>query len=58
MIVRLHVISRMGETSSRDLAFDVAEGEVAGFRCHGAKIWPTYVVSIVVPTLAISLHRE
>jgi hypothetical protein len=47
-----------GRYSSRDRSFDVADGEVVDFRCHGALIWPTYVASIVKPDLAISLKRE
>ena len=47
-----------GRYSSRDVTFDVADGEVANFRCHGAMVWPRYVASIIVPSLAISLTRE
>lgn len=46
---------RAGRYSSRDLPFDVVDGAVVGFRCHGAMIWPRYVASIVKPDLAISL---
>lgn len=49
---------RNGRYSSRDHSFDVADGEVVNFRCHGAGIWPIYVASIVRPDLAISLKRE
>jgi hypothetical protein len=49
---------RAGRYSSRDHSFDVADEEVANFRCHGAMIWPRYVASIVKPDLAISLKRE
>jgi hypothetical protein len=49
---------RKGRYSSRDQSFDVADGEVISFRCHGVRIWPMYVVSIVVPDLAIVLKRE
>ena len=49
---------RAGRYSSRDRTFDVADGEVVNFRCHGAMIWPTYVASIVKSDLAISLKRE
>ena len=49
---------RRGRYSSRKLSFDVAEGEAIDFRCHGARVWPTYLVSFVVPDLAISLMRE
>jgi hypothetical protein len=44
--------------SSPSRTFDVADGEVANFRCHGAMMWPRYVVSVAVPTMAISLGRE
>lgn len=47
-----------GRYSSRDQSFDVSDGEVATFRCHGAKIWPIYVASIILPNLAIALKRE
>ena len=46
-----------GRYTSRNRPFDVADGEVINFRCHGASIWPTYVASIVKPDLAISLKR-
>jgi hypothetical protein len=35
-------------------SFD-APDSVVSFRCHGAMIWPTYVVSFLKPDLAISL---
>jgi hypothetical protein len=47
-----------GRYSSPARTFDVADGEVANFRCHGAMMWPRYVVSVAVPTMAISLGRE
>jgi hypothetical protein len=47
-----------GRYSSRDRSFDVVDGDVVNFRCHGAMIWPRYVASIVKPDLAISLRRE
>jgi hypothetical protein len=34
----------------------VPDGDVASFRCHGAMIWPTYLVSFLKPDLAISLR--
>jgi hypothetical protein len=49
---------RAGRYSSRDHSFDVADGDVVNFRCHGAMIWPRYVASILKPDLAISLKRE
>jgi hypothetical protein len=49
---------RAGRYSSYEHPFDLAEGEVINFRCHGATIWPRYVASIVKPDLAISLKQE
>jgi hypothetical protein len=49
---------RNGRYSSQEDSFDVADGEVVDFRCHGAMIWPRYVSSIFKPNLAISLKRE
>jgi len=49
---------RAGRYSSRVEAFDVADGAVVSFRCHGALIWPTYVASILKPDLAISLRPQ
>jgi hypothetical protein len=47
-----------GRYSSRERSFDVADGDMVSFRCHGANIWPLYVASIFKPDLAISLRRE
>jgi hypothetical protein len=47
---------RSGRYSSRVETFDMADGGVVSFRCHGAMIWPTYVVSFLKPDLAISLR--
>ena len=49
---------RTGRYSSRDRSFDVADGDTVSFRCHGAIIWPTYVVSFLKPDLAISLRPQ
>jgi hypothetical protein len=49
---------RAGRYSSKEDSFDVSDGEVVNFRCHGAMIWPIYVASIVIPNLAISLKQE
>jgi hypothetical protein len=48
---------RKGRYSSRERSFEVADGEVVSFRCHGIRIWPLYLASIVIPSLAISLER-
>lgn len=49
---------RAGRYSSADRAFDVADGDVVNFRCHGAMVWPRYVASIFKPDLGISLKNE
>jgi hypothetical protein len=49
---------RHGRYSSRELSFDVADGDGVDFRCYGARIWPLYVASIFVPSLAIALKHE
>jgi hypothetical protein len=47
-----------GRYATRDQSFEVADGEVASFQCNGAKIWPIYLVSFIVPSLALTLRRE
>jgi hypothetical protein len=49
---------RHGRYSSRRVSFEVTDGDVLHFRCHGVGIWPLYVASVVVPNLAITLKRE
>jgi hypothetical protein len=49
---------RDGRNSSRTKTFDVAEGETASFRCGGKSILPIFLLSFVVPSLALSLRRE
>jgi hypothetical protein len=45
-----------GRYRSRDESFELADGDVVTFRCHGAMVWPTYVASFIKPDLAISLQ--
>jgi hypothetical protein len=49
---------RKGRYSSQDHSFEVTDGDVIDFRCHGTRIWPRYLASLVVPNLAISLKRQ
>jgi hypothetical protein len=49
---------RNGRNSSRTKAFDVADGEIASFRCGGKSILPKFLLSFVFPNLALSLRRE
>ncbi len=44
--------------SSRIATFDADEGQVIAFRCSGKNILPVFLLSFVVPSLAISLRRE
>ena len=54
-----HVLKiRSGRYSSRDLSFDATDGDVAAFRCHGAMVWPRWLVSFVKPDWAIALMRQ
>jgi hypothetical protein len=49
---------RNGRNSSRTQTFDAADGENVAFRCTGKRILPIFLASFVVPSLALSLHRE
>jgi hypothetical protein len=50
--------ARSGRNSSRTKTFNVAEGEIASFRCTGKSILPIFLLSFVVPSLALTLRRE
>ncbi len=49
---------RNGRNSSRTRTFDAADGETVAFRCSGKRILPIFLLSFIVPSLALSLHRE
>ena len=49
---------RNGRNLSRTLAFDAAEGQVVVFRCTGKRLLPIFLVSFVLPRLALSLRPE
>jgi hypothetical protein len=51
------VLVRKGRYSSQRRSFDVADGDVVTFNCSGVRIWPTYVASLIVPNIGISLRR-
>ena len=53
-----HPASPQRPNSSRTKTFDAAEGEIVAFRCSGKSILPIFLLSFVVPSLALSLHRE
>jgi hypothetical protein len=47
-----------GRYRSRVQSFDSADGHAVNFRCYGGRIWPIYLLSFLVPSLALSLKRE
>jgi hypothetical protein len=49
---------RSGRNSSRTRSFDAAEGEVVAFRCTGKNVLPIFLLSFIVPSLAITVRRE
>ncbi len=49
---------RNGRNSSRTLTFHADDGEIVAFRCSGKRFLPIFLLSFVVPSLALSLHRE
>jgi hypothetical protein len=49
---------RNGRNSSATKAFDAAEGQTIAFRCGGKRILPIFLLSFVVPSVALSLHRD
>jgi hypothetical protein len=49
---------RNSRNASRTKTFDAAEGETVAFRCSGKRILPIFLLSFVVPSLALSLRRE
>jgi hypothetical protein len=54
-----HVIRlRAGRRTSQERSFYASEGEVIGFWCYGARLWPLYVASFAKPDLGISLKRK
>lgn len=49
---------RSGRNSSGISTFDAADGEVISFRCSGKRFLPLFLLSFVVPRLAIAVRRE
>ena len=49
---------RNGRNSSPTKTFNAADGETVAFRCTGKSPLPIFLLSFVVPSLALSLHRE
>ena len=55
-----HRTLRLGSGRHRSAvrAFDVAQGDVVGFSCHGPLFWPMWVAALINPNLWISLRRN
>jgi hypothetical protein len=49
---------RNGRNLSRTLTFVAAESQVVGFRCTGKRFLPIFLLSFVVPRLALTLRPE
>ena len=49
---------RDGRKSSSAETFDVAEGQIASFRCTGKRFLPIFLASFIFPRLALKLVRE
>jgi hypothetical protein len=49
---------RAGRYSSRREWFEALNGGGVNFLCHGIRIWPLYLASFFVPSLAIALRQE
>jgi hypothetical protein len=49
---------RDGRNLSRTLTFDATEGQVVAFRCTGKRFLPIFLLSFVMPRLALSLRPE
>lgn len=49
---------RSGRNTSRATTFDAADDQIIAFRCTGKNILPIFLLSFIVPSLAITLRRE
>jgi hypothetical protein len=52
------LLVRSGRSSSRTRTFDAADGETVAFRCTGKSFLPIFLVSFLVPSLALTLIPE
>ena len=54
-----HILQvRSGRKSSSTETFVAAEGETAAFRCTGKRFLPIFLISLIVPGLALKLVRD
>jgi hypothetical protein len=49
---------RDGRKSSRIKAFDASDNEAVAFRTGGKSVLPIFLLSFVVPSLALTLRRD
>jgi hypothetical protein len=49
---------RDGRYSSRELSFQVSDGQTVSFNCHGRRISPIFLASFLVPRLGLNLTRS
>ena len=49
---------RDGRKSSDSRVFDAAEGEIVSFRCTGKRFLPIFLLSFIVPRLALKVVRD
>ena len=49
---------RDGRKSSKTQTFEAADGETVAYRCTGKRFLPLFLLSFVVPSLALVLKRE
>lgn len=49
---------RDGRFSSRELSFQVTDGQRISFNCHGRRISPIFLASFIVPSLGLNLTRS
>lgn len=48
---------RDGRFSSRELSFQVSDGQTVSFNCHGRRISPIFLTSFIVPRWGLNLTR-
>ena len=55
-----HHTLRLGQRRhrSREVSFDVADGETIGFGCRSPRLWPVFLAALVKPDLWIALTRD
>lgn len=48
---------RGGRYSSRELSFEVSEGQTVSFNCSGKRWLPIWLASFAIPSLGLNLRR-